>query len=333
MNPLDMTGPEFLRFYLIYGVAGLALAALLRILWTYVSDATPAGRRWTPGYYPHGDEGYGIALLRGGRKAAIRTLLGRLVTSGPLSLEGGELRWSGEEAGLSSLERRATNAVGLIQTVPEAERRIRQALAPELARIESDLESQGLIPTPLQRKGFWLLRILALLAIPGLGLAKLAVALARGKTNVLFLILMLAVYTVAALLLLRPPRLTRAGRRYLAWLRESHQGLVRMIEEGRRGENPGEAALAAGIFGLTALPALALLHGQPQPRRRSAEGSESWGTGGIGADSGGDSGGGDFGGGGGDSGGGDSGGGDGGGGGGDGGGGGCGGGCGGCGGG
>ena len=53
MNPLDMTGPEFLRFYLVYGLCGLALAGLLRILWNR-GVAASAQLRWTPGDYPRG---------------------------------------------------------------------------------------------------------------------------------------------------------------------------------------------------------------------------------------------------------------------------------------
>lgn len=284
MNPLDMTGPEFLQFYLIYGVAGLVLAGLLRIFLTHGSDSASGGQRWTPGYYPHDDEAYGIALLRGGRKEAVRTLLGRLVTSGLVALEGGVLRREpADETNLTSMERRALSALGAVHSVPEAEQRIAETLAPELNHLESDLGNQGVVPSPGQRQGLRLLLTLALLIIPGLGLAKLAVALSRGKTNIFFLLILLAVYTVAVVALLRPPRVTRAGRRYLAWLRESHQGLRNMLADGRRND-PAEALLAAGIFGLAAVPAFSMIHDQFEPRRKQ-DGSSDGGHGGDGGSS------------------------------------------------
>lgn len=293
MNPLDMTGPEFLQFYLIYGVAGLVLAALLRILLTNSLDRASGERRWTPGYYPHDDEAYGIALLRGGREEALHTLIGRLATLGLVTLENGSLqRQPGDESNLTSLERLALSALGDVRNVPEAMFRMGQALHPELSRLESDLQTQGMFPSPGQRQGFRALLALSLLAIPGLGLAKLAVALSRGRTNVIFLIVLMAVYFIAAVALLRPPRVTRAGRRYLAWLQEAHQGLKKMLADGRRND-PAEALLAAGIFGLAAVPAFSLIH--DQFFRRS---QPSYGDSGSSCSSG-DSGGGDGGGGGG----------------------------------
>jgi hypothetical protein len=119
------------------------------------------------------------------------------------------------------------------------------------------------------------------LAVVGLGLAKLAVAISRGRLNVGFLILLLIGFWILIVRLLRPPQQTSAGQQYLAWLQESHRGLVRMLESGRR-DSAGELALAAGIYGLTAVPGLTALGTAFQPvpvERRKDDGSSSSGSG------------------------------------------------------
>jgi uncharacterized protein (TIGR04222 family) len=299
MNPLDMTGPEFLRFYLLYGLAGLALAGLLRGLGNRRFES--GDLRWKPGYYPRNEEAYAIAILRGGRQEAARAVLGRLVTAGLLEVRDGELRRSADrsedEAKLSPSERRALHALGAVQPVPKADGLVEKALRSELDQTEGDLERQGLVPSQPQRTGLKTILGMTLLAIPGLGLVKLLVALSRGRTNVLFLILMMAFYAAAAFLLLKAPRLTRDGRRYLEWLRESHQGLTRMIRQGRRSD-AGEMALVAGIFGLAILPAYPPLHEQFEQNRRDRERESSAGGCGSGDSGGGGGGGGGCGGGG-----------------------------------
>lgn len=281
MNPLDMTGPEFLRFYLLYGLAGLALAGVLRLLLSH--GASSGDPRWRPGYYPRNEEAFGIALLRGGRKEAARTLLARLVTAGFLEVQGRAVRRSedrrNDERNLLPLERRALQAVASTQPVREAGERVEEAVRPEFEQMEGDLERQGLALSEEHRKGYHAILAVSLLAIVGFGLVKLIVALGRGKTNVLFLILMMAVYAVAAFLLLKAPRVTRAGRRYLDWLRDSHRELMRRIEHESRGD-AGEMTLAAGIFGLAVLPALAPLHAAPvEPRKEKWEEKRSDGGG------------------------------------------------------
>ncbi|HSG38101.1 MAG TPA: TIGR04222 domain-containing membrane protein [Thermoanaerobaculia bacterium] len=294
-----MIGPEFLRFYLIYGLAGLALAGVLRLLWARSFDS--GDLRWKPGYYPRDEEAYGIALLRGGRKEAARTILARLVAAGLLNVQGSELwrfkdRHEGE-ADLLPVERRALQSIDSVQPLASTENRVELAVTPELEVMENDLERQGLVLSENQRTGFHAILGVALVAIPGLGLAKLMVALSRGKTNVLFLILMMAVYAAAAFLLLRAPRLTRAGQRYLEWLQESHRGLVRSIQDGRR-DNMGDTALVTGIFGLSVLPAMSPLHEQFEARKRDDASSSGSGCGGGDSGGGGDGGGGGCGGGG-----------------------------------
>ena len=153
-------------------------------------------------------------------------------------------------------------------------------VAPSLDRIEEDLGRQGLVPPKTARGRLQELCALAFFAVSGLGILKLIVAVGRGKSNIGFLLILLVVYTAAVLVLLLPPRRTAAGRRYLAWLQDSHKGLRDLLASGRR-EGAGEVALAAGIFGLGALPILADLNLalEPPPRRKESGGGGESGCG------------------------------------------------------
>lgn len=281
MNPLDMTGPEFLRFYLAYGLGAFAVAGLLRILWNR-SVADNAQLRWTPGYYPRDGEAYGIALLRGGLTEAARTLLGKLVTTGHLAVENGKVMKTEKAqdlSGLDPLERQSLQSLAPLQTPSVAELVVASHTDTGLAEVEQDLERQGLVPPQDARNRLLGLFFLTLLAVPGLGVLKLFVALERGRTNIGFLLIFLVVYTAAACVLLLPPRRTAAGQRYLAWLQDSHQGLRDRLASGR--EDAGETVLAAGIFGIGALPMLAgLSHAllPPPPPRRREEGGGDFGS-------------------------------------------------------
>jgi uncharacterized protein (TIGR04222 family) len=297
MNPLDMTGPEFLRFYLAWGLGGLLLAWGLRTFWLKNLDTPPDVRRWVPGYYPQHSEAYAIAFLRSGEGEAVSALLGRLVSAGFLALEGGEIRRIHDEERerpLLPIEKRALEALGSSRPATEAGSTLLLGVGPQLQEMRRDLEGQGLLSSQAGRRPWNTLRSLTVLAVPGLGVAKLWVAVDRGRSNIGFLILLILAYFVAAVLLLSPPRLTLAGRRYLEWLRESHQGLVRQVANGER-ERGGDLTLATGIFGLAVVPGLAGLDSLLGLQRRDGgDGGDasSWDSGGSGGDSGGGDGGG-----------------------------------------
>jgi uncharacterized protein (TIGR04222 family) len=283
MNPLDLTGPEFLRFYIPYGLGVVALAWLVRALLGRASGALPSAR-WSPGAYPREGDAYAIAFLRGGRQEAVRTVLGRLVSAGLVQVES-RLVWVLPEPGegspqLQPIERTAWSALqGEVPlTAMEAEQRIQGALLdPHLRDIEAELEREGLLPGPERKTPFRALAVVTWLAVVGLGLAKLGVAIARGRSNILFLILLLIIFWLLIARLLRTPRQTKAARQYLDWLQESHRGLVQMLGSGRR-DSAGEMALAAGIYGLTEVPGLTPLGQAFQPvpaQRRNDSGSSS----------------------------------------------------------
>jgi uncharacterized protein (TIGR04222 family) len=291
MNPLDMMGPAFLAFYALYGIVGFVLVLLIKSS----RDAHTQAGRWMPGQYPREEEAYHLALLRDGSHGVAATLLARLFSSGLAVVEGGKIQTVPNEPerqrGLLPIERTALAALPVgVQT---AEAMIAGAVHRETDTLRDDLTRNGLMPSLEQTQASRRLLLATLAAIPGLGALKLLVALARGRTNILFLILMIIVYIILAAGLLRLRSRTPAGDRYLKWLQDSHKGLLYQAQDGRSDGTVG-LALAAGIYGLAAVPQMEPLDMALHPRRPQ----DSSSSGGCGSGSGGDGGGGDGGGGG-----------------------------------
>jgi uncharacterized protein (TIGR04222 family) len=285
-NPLDLRGPEFLAFYIPYAVCVFFLVWLARELWRRSQEA-PASGRWSPGIYPAESDTPAIALLRGGPQEVARTLIGRLVAEGFLVIDGNSLARPQElprnRSRLTPLEAEALKAGpgSSAEAAHEVLARVTKALDVHLAPVRLELEAAGLAPGPEQRRGYRRLGLVALVMVMGLGAAKLLVAMSRGRGNVGFLILLLFVSFFISVRLMKPPLQTGAGSRYLSWLKQSHKGLMSMVIDGRR-SGFGELALAAGIFGISALPSLQPLHKAFIPPSSSSGGDGGSGCGGGG---------------------------------------------------
>jgi uncharacterized protein (TIGR04222 family) len=184
-------------------------------------------------------------------------------------------------ASLESIENQALAALSTGMTATQAETKVRESIELYLRQMAEDLGRQGLIPGPAQRQGYWNICGAALLAVSGLGLLKLLVALARGRSNVQILILLLAVFTGVGIYYLRPPLRTRSGDKYLDWLKESHRGLVNLVTSGRR-DDLREMALIAGIYGLNTLPVFSPLHTALNPPSSGGDSGGGCGGGGCG---------------------------------------------------
>ena len=304
-SPLDLTGPEFLGFYLVYGSVVFLLAWALRAYWSRWSGwsgwssapVAPATARWRPGVYPTEGDAPAIALLRGGSEEVARTLLGRLVAEECLVLNGAWLRVptppQPNTSRLPALEAAALRAVNAAAAAGEIGARealahVMAELEPSLEPLRRELEEAGLAPDSEQKQSYLLLGFAALVLVTGLGAAKLVVAFVRGRSNVLFLTVLLVASVFLAVWMMRPPGQTGAGRRYLDWLRKSHRSLARMLADGKR-QSFGELALVVGIFGLAGQPRLSPLQAAliPPPTAAGAAGGSC--SSGIGCDGGGGS--------------------------------------------
>jgi len=278
MNPLDLRGPEFLGFYIAWGVGVLVLGMLAREVlrrWIYPGEAAT---QWLPGRYPKEGDAYGIALLRSGHQDVVRTILARLSAADLIAVEGHELRRVESDAvagRLPDIERRAWEKAS--GDTEECFLEIEDATAPAMEELGAKLRNDHLLRTPAETAPLWALFGVMLLAGPGMGVAKILVAIGRGRANIGFLILLSVIFVVLTWLLFRPTRQTRAGRDYLDWLKESHRGLLQLVLSGRRA-SAGEIGLVTAIFGLGAVAGLdrmAALRMALRPKSSSGDAASS----------------------------------------------------------
>lgn len=243
MNPLTWPGPAFLIFYLASGVALLALL----VFWRRSAESGDAPRVRL-------SDPYLIASLRGGPPEALRLAVVALLDRGLLKVSGTCLQ---AEPGASALVRREVEKAVLERfgEPDEAATVYNDAAALRAAEaLDRELRRLGLLPGERQlwqRHGRTLLGIGLLAALAAL---KLAVALARGRHNVGFLVALAVLLSLAALATWGSRRTAR-GDALLASLRTLFGGLRARSAGVRRGGATAELSLLMAVFGLAALPA------------------------------------------------------------------------------
>lgn len=117
-----------------------------------------------------------------------------------------------------------------------------------------DLVSRGLIADETVRHRRWMYIFAAMAFLVTIATIKIVVALATGHSNVFFLMILL----IAAVALLARRALihhTAAGSAALVNLRTLFQSLWRARRDGKKLEDPSEAALLAAVFGVYTLGA------------------------------------------------------------------------------
>ena len=242
-NPLDLPGPEFLVFYTLFALVTLGLL--------YVARA--AGESGAPPRIDTGDP-YLIAYLRGGRHAALRVATITLIDRGLLvadvvtrtvvaPAQVTTPRHPIEQALVRHFEQShlATTVFG------------NDALTAACAEYERRLAALGLIPDGARRSARRRLLAGALVVLVGLSVAKVSVAFARGRSNVLFLVMLTLVAGVLAAWV-ATPRLTSRGRALVADLRRLFARLRARAPSVSPGGASADVALLAAVFGIAALP-------------------------------------------------------------------------------
>jgi uncharacterized protein (TIGR04222 family) len=240
VNPFDLRGPQFLLLYVVVGVAVLAALTAVRIL----RERGPVKVRLTDPYL--------IGCLRGGTSEALRLAVVSLCDRELLERSGEVLtaRPGADARVLDPLERAVLQRFErpAAATAIFGDARLQAAAAP----LQQTLERHGLLPDAALRGERWGRLLLALAVLVGLAAVKIVIALGRGHTNVVFLAMLAALFTVMAFGASIRPRTLR-GEMALADLR-SLFGRLRaralQLEQGAR----DEALLLAAVFGIAALP-------------------------------------------------------------------------------
>jgi uncharacterized protein (TIGR04222 family) len=239
VNPFDLTGPEFLLFYLV--LAAVVIAAL--VLWQWQSESRSAMKIELA-------DPYLIASLRGGDNEVIRVALVSLIDRGLLIVNE------------TQIQRADHASPDLIR--PEIERElIKKCETPrEVSALFNDaqvnsacvkypetLQKARLIPDESLIQRRWARFWIALSILGGVAGIKIMVALGRGRTNVLFLVILMIVAIVLAYKTLFP-RLTAAGAAILADVRTLYAGLKERAASIRPGGATIDAMMLAAVFGV-----------------------------------------------------------------------------------
>jgi uncharacterized protein (TIGR04222 family) len=269
VNPFDLRGPEFLVFYGVLGVAVTAAVLALR----HRGEAPGSSGGPLTDYLK-------IAYLRGGSAEAIRVASVALMDRGLLEvIDAHHLKaaTASVPVGLHSIEehvmracREPVRASGLLDDT-----RLNAIAADDC---EPQLIRAGLLPDDRIKATWRYLRVMAFLLLGSVAALKIGVALSRGRTNIVFLIILAAIFGVIVYFVTNPVR-TAAGNAMLADLRTLFAALQRRAGVLRPGPDKGgnELALLAAVFGAGAVPGGAVvlerLFRKPQARSTTSCGS------------------------------------------------------------
>ena len=292
MNALDLTGPEFLTWYLQW--FALAASAFLLLRWMLrraASAHAPPNRELDP---------YSIAWLKGGPKAVVRAALASLYQRKLVHLRESVVVWRAPEPATELPEIEATVFHGTRLGFGIAE--LKLVVADDCDEIEARLAREGLAVSRGQKAALRLIPTLGMAVCFATGVAKLMVGITRGRPVGLLVLLLLLSAAALVCAVSFIPRATVAGERLLRGMSERHAALrTTMWSSAAEQLAPNDVATAVGLWGAAAL-SVPMFASVFEPRKAFARDDET--NGGGGASCGHSSGGHSCGGGGGDSGGG-----------------------------
>jgi uncharacterized protein (TIGR04222 family) len=241
--PLDLPGPDFLVFYTVLALVTLGLL--------YVARA--AGESGPPPRIDTGDP-YFIAYLRGGKAEALRVATIALIDRGLLVADEAT-RTVRAPAQLTRPQHPLERA--LVRHFEQSHLATtvfgNDELAAACADYERRLVALGLLPDAARRSARRRFLGTALVVLVGMSVAKIGVAFARGRSNVLFLVVLTIIAGILAVRV-ATPRLTSRGRALLTDLRQLFARLRARASSLNRGGASADVVLLAAVFGLAALP-------------------------------------------------------------------------------
>ncbi|HTC87675.1 MAG TPA: TIGR04222 domain-containing membrane protein [Bryobacteraceae bacterium] len=243
-SPFDLSGPEFLVFYLALGTWVLLGLYLVRH-WGEASDPPQVNL----------SDPHLIAFLRGGQNEVLRVATVSLIDRGLLEVSGTQISSVRNQSAAAlriPIEKRLLAHFG---APSEASSLFKpDVFAHEMVVYESELARLDLIPSERTKWAQNSRLGIAILVLWGVALIKIFVAVARGRSNVWFLIILAIAFGFGSERLARP-RLTRRGIAMLSSLRTLFGGLKGRAPLLRPGESADEVLLLAAVFGVEAIPA------------------------------------------------------------------------------
>lgn len=242
MNPFDLPGPEFLVFYAIFAV--VLVTAIYLVRQRLESDEAPKIDLSDP---------YLITYLRAGKDEALRVAVVSLVDRGLLIYDGTNLQRA-DNASPDSARRPLERALLERFAQPGEASTIFYDLKLEAACTPyvDKLKRERLLPDEGTQQTRLILSVVAVFLLVGVGGLKVLIALSRGRTNVVFIILMMIIAIVVATKV-QFPRLTARGTALLADAQNLYGGLRQRAASIPPGGASIDAMMLAALFGVNAL--------------------------------------------------------------------------------
>jgi len=243
MNPFDLRGPEFLFFYVL-----LCAFVMFAVFW--LRERLERG----PTPQVHLDDPYLFAYLRGGMNEVYRAAIVVLLDRGWLVAEGASVDRRGEFEPYPDRPAVEQEVLAFFSAPRAAYEALRKsALGPAASTYEQRAFDLDLMPDGRVKARRQILCGIGVCLLVGVSLVKIAVALSRGRTNILFLIaLTIAAQFVLARLAVSGP--TAQGRALLRDVQTLFSDLKGRRPFLRPGAGTKEIAWLVGVFGVGALP-------------------------------------------------------------------------------
>ena len=242
MNPFDFTGPAFLIFYICLSIAVIVSVSALRRM----AESAPTPRIDL-------SDPLLIAFLRGGHSEAMRVAAVSLIERGLLICSGKHLqaaRHARSEPVTKPIEKALLERFASSREASSMykDRNLQTALDP----YEQTLKNVGLLPDTTIMQIRTLILGVAIVILGGVGLAKLLIAIDRGRPNVCFLIILIfAAIWIASKQAF--PRLTESGKSMLEAVRSLYSGLRDRKSSLNLDGASGDSLMVAAVFGVGAL--------------------------------------------------------------------------------
>ena len=242
MNPFDLTGPQFLLFYLV--LSALVIIALAFLRRSAESPSTPRIDLSDP---------YLIAYLRGGEPEALRVATVSLIDRKLLVATGTQIKRA-DNASTASVRRPIEKELlRKFQHENEAKSIFEDhGLLATCKPYEQTLKAARLLPNESMERGRMTRLGVACFILGGIAVAKILIALERGHTNIWFLVILMGVAIFLAVKF-SFPRLTESGKAMLADLQNLYSGLKDRALFLQPGGATIEPMMLAAVFGVAAL--------------------------------------------------------------------------------
>ncbi|MCP3169740.1 TIGR04222 domain-containing membrane protein [Myxococcus qinghaiensis] len=279
MNPLDMSGPQFLELFVPLAVLAFAVGLALRL---YLRQ--PGGG---PGALPRNLDPYEVAMLSG-PNAVVHAALARLLHAGSIRMNGAQLEATGSrQADAPFIERVIYRAVSDGSVTPSE---LLERAEPAIEKLKPALIQRGwLVDDTSATRARWV-PLLPCFAVLLLGLAKISVGLERDRPVGLLVLSCCIIGLGTCFLLGKRVWSSRRGIAVRLTLRRQEQPLRITAGSASSPEalNSHDVGIAVALFGLGAvgLTDFELMRRQVAPSSSFGGGGDSSSSGCSGGDGG-----------------------------------------------